>query len=808
MERLRRLNERMPSWPVWIYGILTIPVDIVVFCILQWSVYTVDPAGNIWKAFGKMFDHHHNLTPIINVFIIFIVHLLLVFLFNRYWGPTLALLTSAVTITVFERFKIIVRGETIQPSDITLAKNDVGSMLNFIPEGSSGTPIKAAIVVTLSFAVFSIIRTLDGRRRLMKMDEQHRKRTLIIRVVATIALAVSLFGLAVGLGNTSSPFSKLAETMGDSPKMWDSVYDAQSNGLALSFTRVAKPKIMDQPKGYSKQKMEEIAKKYSEKADSINVTRGNDLTNETMVMILSESFSDPSRAPGITLNKDVMPNLREVKKTTPSGFMFSSGYGGGTANLEYMAGTGLSMANFNPSLTSPYQQLVPKEQWTPAWNQLWEKSIALHPYKPSMYSRAIDYDKLGYERFYNLVGPDVIQPQNHIDNSPYVSDESAYTALLNQIKSTKSPQYLSLATMQNHMGYDDWYKNNEIQVSGDSISADENGKIKTYAKGFEYTDAATKKLLDELDAIDRPINLVFYGDHLPGIYSSATDDPNNSLALHETDWFVWSNKSAKEKHEKSNTDMKTAFTEYQSKVKSLKTDVCETNQSIAGKSDGNAIFNGSTSDCADNGEGSKSDTASGKTGSNKTGGKNGTEAFTSADIAEIKSETMKNLSNGDMYASPNFFMEIMMEYSDSNVSPYITLLGTLRQSVSAMEPPVVSKVQSWSRIPEGQSIYLDHDGKRISIDETDKYTKETLEDYKLVQYDITAGKGYLKNLGFMDIKDTGKTMYDSVKDWSSRLDELKTRADNAGTSTPAKNEGKTQSGSTTEDKDPAVNSGR
>ena len=32
----------------------------------------------------------------------------------------------------------------------------------------------------------------------------------------------------------------------------------------------------------------------------------------------------------------------------------------------------------------------------------------------------------------------------------------------------------------------------------------------------------------------------------------------------------------------------------------------------------------------------------------------------------------------------------------------------------------------------------------------DAETRQLLEDYKLIQYDVTAGDGYLKDLGFMD----------------------------------------------------------
>ena len=38
--------------------------------------------------------------------------------------------------------------------------------------------------------------------------------------------------------------------------------------------------------------------------------------------------------------------------------------------------------------------------------------------------------------------------------------------------------------------------------------------------------------------------MVFYGDHLPGIYNTASQNDENLLALHETNYFIWSNKAS------------------------------------------------------------------------------------------------------------------------------------------------------------------------------------------------------------------------------------------------------------------------
>ena len=161
-----------------------------------------------------------------------------------------------------------------------------------------------------------------------------------------------------------------------------------------------------------------------------------------------------------------------------------------------------------------------------------------------------------------------------------------------------------------------------------------------------------------MDSIDKPVTVVFYGDHLPGIYSTASDDENNSLDLHLTDYFIWSNKKARENNKAPN------------KIR-------------------------------------------------------------------------------DYYSSPNFFISQVASHTNSKVSPYLAFLTRLHEKISAMEPPVVNKIQGWDRIPQGQSIYLNPNGKPMIASSMNKETKQLLHDYRLIQYDITAGKHYLKNTNFL-----------------------------------------------------------
>lgn len=661
------------EFPGWLYGVLFVLFDAVGIAALQIGVSEsatrVQLSNNMWLTgwgfVGKMFTSA-NFVAVLNLILWGVLYVILLMLTNRFWVATPIFLAVTFIVAVIEHFKVSIRYEAILPSDLNFLKADAGNLMSFMPSGAQWTILIAVAAFAAFVALFVFLNRLDARHgRLFRgSDKQSRSVNAIARLLLILlpGLFFTLYSMQVStVGSWAKGF---ATVMGDKPSMWDSVYDAQRNGPLVAFTRQLNPKVMVKPDDYSEETMKQVAARYEKAAKKINAKRSANMTDSTVIYVLSESFSDPSRVPGLKVNKDSMPKIREIKQNTTSGLMLSSGYGGGTANLEYMGLSGLSMANFDSSLTSPYQQLVPSEHWTPTINQMWgaaKNSIGLHPYESSMYSRATNYKKFGFSHFYTLTGPDVISHQDKIDDSPYVSDEATYKSTLEQVKKTKSNQFLQVITMQNHMPYHDWYKHNDFKASsttGKPLKDDEKESIETYQKGASLTDGATAGFLSELDKLDKPVTVVFYGDHLPGIYSSASADDDNSLALHQTDYFIWSNK--------------------------------------ASGTQGNKI---------DNAE----------------------------------------------YSSPNFFVAQAAEHMDAKVSPYLAFLTEMHSKISAMEPPVVNNIQGWDRIPEGQNIYLNSKGEPMAEDDFDAETKQLLADYRLIQYDITTGKNYLKDTSFMDL---------------------------------------------------------
>lgn len=225
----------------------------------------------------------------------------------------------------------------------------------------------------------------------------------------------------------------------------------------------------------------------------------------------------------------------------PSGNMLSNGYGGGTANMEFQALTGLSMGNFDPALITPYTQLVSKMTRPHTFNRDFTNSIAIHPYNGGLYNRHSVLKKFGFSQFYTQDGPNYFPYTQTVQKNPYIADQATYQATLDQINAHPDQNtFYHVLTMQNHMPYSQkYYPGNSFKVQG-NFSNSEKVKIETYAKGINITDQANRYFLTELQKINKNVIVLFYGDHLPGIYDHVSFQ-KYGIQMHETPYFIWSN---------------------------------------------------------------------------------------------------------------------------------------------------------------------------------------------------------------------------------------------------------------------------
>ncbi|MGG7047120.1 LTA synthase family protein [Bifidobacterium sp. YIT 13610] len=689
-KKVYALWKKRMKFPYAFYTIVFFLLTSAEVIFLQWGMYSepeyekgteIDETtkvlqsvgGQVTKFISQMWLEQKNVC-LVSFMGLALIYLALIFVTNRFWIATLVFGVALTAFGVTNSIKVQLRNEPIIPADLTfISGGDTGSIMSFVPKSSQAF-VNGAITFVIWFAIIIFaLFVLDGRRRFIHCSWRRPIANVknivgnVFRILAAILSVVLLSTYVIGLGTPGSGTYKWAKDNGYAPQLWDAFGDARANNPATTFLSLSKVKAMDKPDNYSQKTMESLAKKYAKEAQAINQTRPNKLTDNTVIMILSETFSDPTRVPGVSFTLDPIPNIRNVKNTTTSGLMLSPGYGGGTANIEYQALTGLNLANFNDSLIVPYQQLVPNQNNPYSFNQIWmEKygknaSTAVHPFQQSMYLRNINYKKFGFSYLYTLDSKIPLEHTGCIDRSPYVSDSEAYQSILDLIdkqQNWKSSQFLQLVTMQNHLPYGDYYGNNEFSDANisEDLSDGERWNINTYTKGINWTDQETADFLNQLDQIDKPITVIFYGDHLPGIYDTADMDKNNKTVLHETDYFIWSN-SASPSHDTKVNPITTAYT------------------------------------------------------------------------------------------SSNYFMPLAAEHLNAKVSPYLAMLTELQQEVPAMSRVIGTN----GGIGQGKATYLDYAGNNIKATALSTRAKKLLEDYKLIQYDQTVGKDYLKNLNFTQI---------------------------------------------------------
>ncbi|MDQ8765131.1 sulfatase-like hydrolase/transferase, partial [Streptococcus ruminantium] len=123
--------------------------------------------------------------------------------------------------------------------------------------------------------------------------------------------------------------------------------------------------------------------------------------------------------------------------------------------------------------------------------------------------------------------------------------KKTYELILEQVRSGNN-KFVSAMTMQNHV---QWSAAEPagITATGEGFTAEENENLTSYARLLSFTDQATRDFLEQLKKLDKKVTVVFYGDHLPGLYpeSAFVTDPSQR---YKTDYFIWSNFETEKHH--------------------------------------------------------------------------------------------------------------------------------------------------------------------------------------------------------------------------------------------------------------------
>lgn len=570
-----------------------------------------------YEAVRGFFDTYTRLS-LLQAMIIFIIFFLVYFLTYSKLLSALFIIIFSTILGIVSNQKMIFRGEPFYPSDIYFLR-DLTFFLDMIDW-------KLWLLLILFLIIMSVSIFLYVKYK------KKKKSSLLLRVIGIIITTFML----LYINQFNVPGNKVRAAFNQYTN-WISYSQERNytrNGMVSGILYNLKSPVMGEPGDYNKQIITDIYSKYLDEAENINENRTGSTEDVNIIYIMNETFSDAHRIDGITINgEDTLKNYRNLTESYINGQSLSQAYGGGTANIEFEALTGISLEPLSGNISIPFIHMSNYIERLPSilkYIQSNEHSFtAIHPHNSTMYKRMDNYKSFGFD---SILFQSDMENTGKIDNNPYISDEEAYKEVIETMKTTTNKDFVHLVTMQNHLSYSGNYEDIEYRVEGE-IDTEE---VENYLQGMKYSDIALKDFLATLDDFDEKVLVVFWGDRLPAFYSKDLISHNGHLKMHETPLLFYTN--------------------YRS-------------------AEGN-------------------------------------------DIGTI---------------SPIYFINHVLELTESEVTPFIALLQKMEIALPAFE----------------KGFYLEREtGIKESREELKLSTQLLLRDYDLILYDITTGKDYSKELGF------------------------------------------------------------
>ncbi|HEY0880078.1 MAG TPA: LTA synthase family protein [Archangium sp.] len=354
--------------------------------------------------------------------------------------------------------------------------------------------------------------------------------------------------LVVALGLGAHPHERLA-WLGVKNLKWVQPQNYLQNGLVLAFTLNAGSAAVIKPADYGKASVK-AAMAVRPPAPALPPRAGE---APHVIVVMSESFFDPTALPGVKFVQDPVPTLRRLQRDASSGTLFSPVFGGGTANTEFEFLTGHSM-QFLPAGSVAYQQYIRRRHPSLAEQFAREgyRTTALHSFHRWFWERDQVYQHLGFERFLAMEDlPDLV-----IDGK-YASDAVLTKQILEELKSPDPrPQFIFAVSMEAHGPYEPHrYPDHPTWLTDDAPLDDEaRGELDTYLTAVNHADRELAALITALQASRRPVWVVFFGDHLPSLRSSmkqvgvvqSVEHPTQQERrfLHQVPLVAWTNSGA------------------------------------------------------------------------------------------------------------------------------------------------------------------------------------------------------------------------------------------------------------------------
>lgn len=480
--------------------------------------------------------YNYNAQFIFSLIVIYAIYVLVYNVLGKVFLSTILTSILLIILVIVNHFKIVFRGDPLYPSDFT----QIGHMQSVIPMVMDYFSWGYILLVIVSVVV-CILAGMYIRKYI-----QNVKVHAGVRVLFIIGSVFVLYAY----GNFTNTFmNKWFQKSGIEFVLWNQHENYALNGFVLGFISNLDTTVIEKPKDYSKENMLQIANDIKKQYSS-NIGAQKQKEKPNIIFVMSESFWDPTKLTNLSFSEDPLPNLHHYIENFPGGQTISPTFGGNTANVEFEALTSYSMSLLKPG-SIPYQQAVTSKIEVPSIPRALKKegyyTSAIHSFGRSFFKRDDVYKVLGFDKF---------NAQDTMENvevdGDYISDLSMSKEIIAELEKQKKPTFVHAVTMQNHFPFTEGrFGENQIEISG-LENEESKAELETYTEGLRRSDEALQYLIEELDNLDRPTLLVFFGDHLPSLgtnkslyketgYITNEKTPSERLAMAQTPLLMYAN---------------------------------------------------------------------------------------------------------------------------------------------------------------------------------------------------------------------------------------------------------------------------
>ncbi|PEA92398.1 phosphoglycerol transferase [Bacillus cereus] len=480
--------------------------------------------------------YFYNMQFILSFVVIYAIYILVYNLIGKVFLSMVLTSCTLVILCIVNYLKLIFRGDPLYPSDFTQITH-MQSVIPMVMDYFSWSYIFVIIVSIVACIVAGIY---------MRRYIQNVKIHLGIRALLVVGSIFVLYAY----GNFANTFmNKVFQKSGVDFVLWNQNENYASNGFVLGFISNLDTTVMEKPKNYSKENMLQIANDIK-KQYSGNIGNQKKKEKPNIIFVMSESFWDPTKVTNLSFSEDPVPNLHHYIENFPGGQTISPTFGGNTANVEFEALTSYSMSLLKPG-SIPYQQVITNKKEIPSIPTALKKegyyTSAIHSFGRTFFKRDDVYKVLGFDKF------NAEDTMKNVDiDGDYISDVAISKEIIAELEEQKQPTFIHAVTMQNHFPFTEGrFGENLIEISG-LENEESKGELETYTEGLRRSDEALQYLIEQLDNLDRPTLLVFFGDHLPSLgtnksfykengYITNEKTPSERLAMAQTPLLMYAN---------------------------------------------------------------------------------------------------------------------------------------------------------------------------------------------------------------------------------------------------------------------------